>query len=132
MLVLDLNGIEYEWKIPNKIAQGNKRKTSKLHQIAREVLKNAYNNTIFYEEVPFIVENKQKLFFDFYNPSLLLAIEVHGEQHYSFCSLYHKNKIDFMKQQVNDKKKRQWCSLNNIQLIELPYNTVNHWEKAFK
>ena len=37
-----------------------------------------------------------------------------------------------MKQQVNDKKKRQWCSLNNIQLIELPYNTVNHWEKAFK
>ncbi len=90
--------------------------------MTREIIKEIYPTCRFYEEVPIIVENKKKLFLDFYIPTFGLAIEVHGQQHYNFTAMFHKNKLDFLMAQANDNKKAEWCELNGINLIVLAYN----------
>lgn len=122
MQVSTLDGRKYNWKIPEKLSKGNKRQTSKLHSTTRELIKQVYPTCRFYEEVPIVVEGKKKLFLDFYIPTFGLAIEVHGQQHYNFTALYHKNKLDFLMAQANDNKKAEWCALNGINLIVLAYN----------
>lgn len=127
MIVKTLDNKEYDWTISDKIAKGNRRKCSGLHNIAREVLRQKYPNSEIYEEVPIIIEGRQKLYLDFYCPMINLAIEVNGEQHYSFTARFHENKLDFLKSIVNDRKKKDWCNLNDIQLVTLKYNEVEEW-----
>ena len=52
-----------------------------------------------------------------------MGIEVHGEQHYKFINFYHYNMQGFIKGQLRDKTKANWCQMNNVKLIVLP-----HWE----
>lgn len=122
MLAKTIDGTEYEWKIPERLTKGNKRKTSLGHAAAKHLLHDIYPTCSVYEEIPIIVEFRKKLFLDFYVPALQLAVEVHGKQHYVFTPLYHKSKLDFLKSIGNDAKKSVWCEINNIQLIVLPYS----------
>ena len=50
------------------------------------------------------------------------CVEVHGEQHYKFVGHYHNNALGFMKHKKRDKEKLEWCELNGIKYIELPFN----------
>lgn len=130
ILVKMLNEQEIVWKLPERITQGNRRKTSKYHAQAKKLLKELYPTVRFYEEVPIPVEPQKELYLDFYIPSLETAIEVHGEQHYSFSSRFHKTKLDFFKSQRNDALKAEWCELNHIRLIVLPYfDKEEEWTK---
>lgn len=47
-------------------------------------------------------------------------IEYQGRQHYEPSSKY-GGKRGFYQQQFNDNKKRRFCALNGITLIEIPY-----------
>lgn len=51
-------------------------------------------------------------------------IEYQGRQHYEPSSKF-GGKRGLYQQQFNDNKKRRYCALNNINLIEIPYTEEN-------
>ena len=51
-------------------------------------------------------------------------IEYQGKQHYEPSSKF-GGKKGFYQQQFNDNKKRRYCALNGIKLIEIPYTEEN-------
>lgn len=51
-------------------------------------------------------------------------IEFQGRQHYEASSKF-GGKKGLYQQQYNDNKKRRYCALNNISLIEIPYTEEN-------
>jgi hypothetical protein len=57
----------------------------------------------------------------------MLIIEVHGEQHYSFCSRFHKTKMDFFNSKQRDKDKEEWCNINGIKIIVLKHDERQKW-----
>ena len=81
------------------------------------------NNNIFYERQKKFIgcKNINYLLFDFYIPSMNLAIEYDGEQHYI--------NIDFFGNQLEEQKRKdeiktKYCEENDIVLVRIPY-----WEK---
>lgn len=122
MLVQTLDGKKYQWKIPEKLSKGNKRAPSAGHTTTRNILQQLYPMCGIYEEIPIVVEGRKKLFLDFYIPTIQQAIEVHGRQHYEYIPFYHRDKLQFLMSKANDRKKQEWCELNSITLIILPFN----------
>ena len=51
-------------------------------------------------------------------------IEYQGKQHYEASSKFGGKKALYQ-QQFNDNKKRRFCALHNIKLIEIPYDEEN-------
>lgn len=93
-----------------------------------EILENAGLN--FIEEYSFAglcSPNGKLLRFDFAvfddDGNIDFLIEFQGKQHYQPSSKY-GGKRGFYQQQYNDNKKRRFCALNGIKLIEIPY-----WEE---
>jgi hypothetical protein len=72
---------------------------------------------------------KRKLPFDFYLPSLNLAIEYHGGQHYKYVPLYHRNKAGYERAMLRDKLKAEYCKNNGIGLIIIPFTEVDRVEE---
>ena len=124
MKVIGIDGKEYSWNFTH--ARLKARKPSKLHLRARDILKRVFPYDIIYEEVaiPGIKTdiNSRPLFADFYIHAPRLMIEVQGEQHYKFIQFFHTNKLQFFRAAKLDRLKHQWCELNGIDLIALPYN----------
>ena len=58
---------------------------------------------------------------DGYNKELKIAFEYNGEQHYTYPNAFHKTKEKFIRCQVSDQYKKQYCADNNITLIVIPY-----------
>lgn len=58
-----------------------------------------------------------KLSLDFYMPNNNLAFEYQGVQHGEFNEFFHKDKAGFKKQIERDDRKKQWCDLNDIDLV---------------
>ena len=86
------------------------------------------NNITYIKEKTFdncIYQNKLR--FDFYLPDYNLCIEFQGEQHYNpdFFIAIRKDKekgiLDFTKNQIRDKIKRDFCKENKIDLLEISY-----------
>jgi len=133
MKVIGLNGREYAWNLSGySVAANDKRKRSKYHLRAREVLKTCFHSYRILEEVklPGSTPSHRKgvLYLDFYIPQIMLAVEVHGKQHYEYTPFFHKTKADFMLAKAKDEDKIEWCKLNNIDLIELKYSeTDEQW-----
>lgn len=69
--------------------------------------------------------NGRPLRFDFAvfddDGNLDFLIEFQGKQHYEAVSKF-GGKRGLYQQQYNDNQKRRFCALNNITLIEIPYN----------
>ena len=58
----------------------------------------------------------------------MLAVEVHGQQHYEFTPFFHQTKADFLLAKAKDEDKIEWCELNNIDLSTLKYSeTDEYW-----
>jgi len=129
MEVLTLDGKKNYWKVPEKIAKGSNRKKSKLHSSAVKLIREKYPLIPIYEEMPVILEGKQKAFFDIWLPTLNMVVEVNGQQHYEFSSLYHKFKWELSKQKAQDRKKIEWCELNDISLAILKYDNTEEWQE---
>lgn len=70
--------------------------------------------------------------FDFYVPEYRVAIEYQGKQHYTPIEWFGGESY-YKKQVYHDNIKREYCSSNNIDLIEIPYTmTDNEIEKLIQ
>lgn len=85
---------------------------------------------------------KKTFIFDFFISDFKgkkYVIEYNGVQHYEHCSFFHKNGWSLEKQQQRDADLRDYCSRNDIILIEIPYwdydnieEILNKWFKIIK
>lgn len=100
---------------------------SNLHIKAREILKKMFHLNVIIEE--FLIPGSNKLYIDFFLPERSLVIEVHGEQHYKYNSHFYKSRLDFHKAQRRDDIKKDFCNINNLLFIELPFNKIDEWER---
>ena len=135
MKYLAFNGREYSIQ-PHEyvVYKDDETKKSSLHTLARSILKELYPCDIVLEEVsiPIYNDTVNRLYADFLIPSRKIVIEVHGEQHYHYNKFFHKNKLEFARAKVRDRVKSEWCELNSIKLIELPYNeSESEWRTRF-
>lgn len=129
MLVKDLDGNSHNWQLTGNMAKGKITNKSSFHLQARSLISNIYPTLQILEEVPITLRRNEVLYLDFYIPLKRICCEVHGEQHYKFVPFYHNNMLNYLKSQKRDKEKQEWCELNNILYIELPYNDIDNWEK---
>lgn len=127
--VVDLDGHLQQWSLTGTIAHGTIQKKSDLHLQARTLLKTCFPTLQILEEVPIPIRRGEVLYLDFYLPLNKKCIEVHGEQHYKFVQFFHVDRMGFAKHKKRDKEKKEWCELNNLKYIELPYDlSVEEWK----
>jgi len=81
---------------------------------ARERIKQEYGDQTILEE--FTIP-KSRLRIDFFLPNLMMAIEVHGRQHFEFVKHFHGTRKNYIHAKHNDAEKARWCELNNIELV---------------
>ena len=138
MKVTGINGREYSWNLTSyNVDSNDKRKRSKFHVRARKLLKTIFHSYRILEEVklPGSTESHRKgvLYLDFYIPQIMLAIEVHGQQHYKYTPFFHKNKADFAIAKAKDEDKITWCELNKIDIIVLKHSdTDEQWREQIE
>jgi hypothetical protein len=125
--VEDSNGRKYNWPPSgHQVDLDDKRPRSQYHLRARDLLRKLFPTQRLLEEVPL---PGMKLTIDFFLPIENLVIEVQGEQHTEFIPHFHGTRANFRKAQVNDHRKVEWCNLNNIDIIQLPYTeSDDEWE----
>jgi len=127
MMTMGLDGVEYKLTFNGLTAKSSLNNKSSFHLLARDIIKEAFPTLQILEEVPIHIRKSEILYIDFFVPLTKKCIEVHGEQHYEFTPFYHRSKLDFLKQQKRDREKQEWCHINNITYIELPYNKTHEW-----
>lgn len=133
MKVVGLNGREYNINLKKYLVKKNdKTVKSKYHIAARELLAEMFSGYTVLEEVKLpgsrCPSKKSALFLDFFIPTLMLGIEVHGRQHYEFCKFFHKTMAGFLQSNKRDFIKEDWCGLNGIELIVLKYSdSIEDW-----
>lgn len=108
-------------------------KLSKGENIIKNCLESKFANIKFVQQYPiYDLPHKTKpLSFDFYIPSLNIAIEFQGSQHYI------KNKFlggdkEFKESNFRDKLKNSYCKDSGIKLLEIPYWEKDNIEKILK
>ena len=82
-------------------------------------------------------KSKKELPFDFYIPSLNIAIEYDGEDHYiifkrSKNESYEEAMNRFIERKIKDTIKTIYCKENNIKLIRIPYWDFDNIEEILK
>lgn len=138
MKVKGINGKEYIWNLTKyDIFYDDARKRSKYHIRARNLLREIFHSYRILEEVKLpgstALNRKSVLYLDFYIPSTKMAFEVHGEQHYEYCTFFHKSKADFLKAKARDEDKIEWCNINDIQIVILKFSESDHeWREHIK
>ena len=110
-------------------ADDSKRK-SDLHLRARKILKRFFPCDKILEEVTLRGASRSGgvLYADFLLPAQSVLIEVHGEQHYLYNRFFYADKLSFLKAKMRDNDKIEWCNINNLSYIELPFGeTDEQW-----
>ena len=120
MEIITLKGQSVNWHLTNTKypIKGENGRSKFQHQIYLE-LKELYPHDIILEEV---LVPDSRLRMDFVIPSVKLVIEVQGKQHEEFNTHFHKYREDFIRQQNRDQMKRDFCEINNLVLVEIPYD----------
>ena len=134
MKIKDLYGNISSWKISGDIVTAkDNRSRSKLHTQARKILYELFPTMQILEEVSIKPRGSKTQYLDFYINQFKLAVEVHGQQHYKFNTMFHASAQDFLNQRKNDADKKDWCDLNNITYVELAYNEkAEEWKKKIQ
>jgi hypothetical protein len=133
MIVKDLDGNTLNWHLTGNLAHARISAKSSLHLRARKLLSLIFPTLQVLEEVPIQLRKSETLYLDFYCPLIKTCVEVHGEQHYKFVSHYHSSKLGFLKSQKRDREKIEWCHINNIKHIELPFDEDDSgWTQRIK
>jgi hypothetical protein len=65
---------------------------------------------------------KNLLPFDFYLPDYNVCIEYNGVQHYEYRKFFHRTKDALITQQLKDKIKKEYCDINDINLLIIKYD----------
>lgn len=128
MQVEDLNGNTSNWQLGGGVSRGTRNNKSSLHLEARRLIRESFPTVQILEEIPISIRRGETLYLDFYIPLMEKCIEVHGKQHYKFSRFYHHTTLGFMKHKKRDREKMEWCEINNIDYIELPYDKQSDWE----
>jgi hypothetical protein len=76
-------------------------------------------NALILEEFPL---PEERLWLDFFLPHHKLGFEYQGKQHDEFVKLFHGDKAGFERSKARDARKRSWCELNEIVLVEVRGN----------
>ena len=131
MKVIVFVGIDHA--LTFKRFRGNSKRDNKSshHLRARGLLSELFPFEKIYEEVTLPGSKTIStglLYADFLIPNRNIIVEVHGKQHYEYTTHFHKTKADFMKSRKRDKKKIEWCELNDFTIIILPYNREEEWK----
>ena len=129
MQVVDLDGNINKWQLIGNIAHGTQQNKSSLHLKARDLIKHCFPTLQILEEVPVCVRKNETLYLDFYLPLPKKCIEVHVEQHYKFNRFFHHTTLGFIRHKKRDQAKKDWCELNNIDYIELPFDQIDTWSQ---
>jgi hypothetical protein len=133
MQVKDLDGNFSHWQLIGGISHGSLKNKSSLHLKARDLIHECFPTFQVLEEIPIQVRRSETLYLDFYLPLNKKCIEVHGEQHYTFTRFYHHNLLGFIKHKKRDQEKAEWCNINGIEYIELPFNEdIEQWKSKIK
>ena len=138
MKVIGLNDREYHLDLKKYIVRADdKTKKSKYHLLARKLIKETFNGHTVLEEVKLPgsrdPSKKSTLFLDFLVPGVMMAIEVHGQQHYEYSPFFHKTKAGFYQSLKRDEIKTEWCKLNNFNLVVLKYSdNIDRWRKQIE
>ena len=124
MKVKGLNGRTYNLDLKKHlVAKDDERKRSAPHLKARELIHEFFSGYSIFEEVKLPgsrdPSKKSVLFLDFFISNVMIAVEVHGSQHYCYNPYFHKNVAGFYQSIRRDKIKKEWCDINNIELIVL-------------
>lgn len=90
------------------------------HKRARELLGSLYPLYRRLEEVP--LPGTGGLSADFFIPLLRLMVEVQGVQHTRPVGFFHGDVTGYYRGVRADKRKEDFCVLNNIRLVALPYD----------
>ena len=138
MKVVGLNGREYNLNLSKYDVKANdKRKRSKHHIRARQLIRETFHSYRVLEEVKLpgstSANKKSVLYVDFFIPNINKAFEVHGRQHYEHIPFFHNTKADFLLAKARDEDKIEWCELNNIELVTLKYSGGDdEWRDTIK
>ena len=73
-------------------------------------------HALILEEFPLLEE---RLWIDFLMPHHNLGFEYQGKQHDEFVKLFHGDKKGFERSKARDERKRRWCEINEIVLVEV-------------
>jgi very-short-patch-repair endonuclease len=132
MKVLGFDGRDHDLSFKKHRYNSRRTKNKSSHHLkARDLLKELLPYEQIYEEVTLPGSRTQTtgiLYADFFLPKMFLMVEVHGRQHYEFCSFFHKTKMDFIKSKRRDKKKIEWCELNELDMVVLPFDKDETWK----
>lgn len=128
MIVKDLDGNNQKWSLVGNI-KNNRLNQSNLHKSAYSLLREIYPTIPILQEVTIPLRRSEVLYLDFYIPLLKKVIEVHGEQHYKFVAHYHSNALGFIRHKKRDSDKKEWCEINSLAYVELPFNeNIDQWK----
>lgn len=123
MKIIDLEGNQINWS-PKSIVSN----PSLLHIRAMDILKELFPMCQIMSEVIIPTKPFHSQYLDLYIPLLRLGIEVQGIQHYRYTPFFQKEKLYWYMQKKRDREKKEWCVLNKIILIELPYDEEKEWK----
>ena len=124
----------YEWEaIPDSLLRGQGCPKCSESKGEKRVAKFLDNRNIDYErQYKFNnCKSKKELPFDFYIPSLNVAIEYDGRQHYEIVE-YFGGLDDFIGIKIRDIIKTIYCKENNIKLIRIAYWDFDNIEKILE
>lgn len=134
--VIGFDNKEHLFNFTKNLNRKHNKHKSSFHQKARSVIKELFPRSSVYEEITLPGSKKigrsNVLYADFFIPDAMLMVEVHGKQHYEFCSHFHKSPMDFVKSKKRDADKIEWCEINNIKIVILPYNQEKEWKNLIQ
>jgi hypothetical protein len=138
MRVKGLSGKEYNLNLQSyNVYNDDTKKKSKYHIRARRLLGDLFSGYRVLEEVKLpgstASHRRSVLYLDFFIPNLMLAIEVHGRQHYEYVPFFHKSKAGHLKAMARDEDKQDWCEINDINLVVLSYtDNDDDWRESLE
>lgn len=91
------------------------------HSLGEEKIRQLLNSLNISFKTEYVFNNLKNRRFDFFLPDYNICIEYNGKQHYSFIKTWHETEEKFLEAQNRDLEKIEFCKLNNIKLIIIPY-----------
>ena len=90
---------------------------SKFQRAVKLFLKPYWKDDLVFEELPVL---GTRMTIDIYNANKKIAVEADGNQHRQFIGgFYHASPLDYLNQIKRDVKKREWCEVNGILLVNI-------------
>lgn len=117
MRFVKLNGDVATKNVVKYLINWSKSTRSKFQDGVKFALRPFWKKEIVYEEFPVI---GTKMTLDLVNMSRKIAVEIQGEQHQAYNKFYHNgNESNWISQLERDMKKKEWCKLNRLRVIEI-------------